>query len=63
VTTAAVGTEWPATEYEVGREKIREYADALAIPAPIHRDHEAARAAGFRAAVAPPVFAAVYVAR
>ncbi|MCB0875159.1 MAG: MaoC family dehydratase N-terminal domain-containing protein [Solirubrobacterales bacterium] len=61
--TAAVGTEWPATEYEVGREKIREYADALAIAAPIHRDHEAARAAGFRAVVAPPVFAAVYVAR
>ena len=60
---AAVGTEWPATAYEVGREKIREYAAALAIPAAIHRDHEAARAAGFRAAVAPPVFAAVYVAR
>ena len=62
-TTAAVGTEWPATAYEVGREKIREYADALAIAAPIHRDHEAARAAGFRAVIAPPVFAAVYVAR
>ena len=62
-TTAAVGTEWPATEYEVGREKIREYADALAIAAPIHRDHDAARAAGFRTVVAPPVFAAVYVAR
>lgn len=62
-TTAAVGTEWPATEYEVGREKIREYADALAIAAPIHREHGAARAAGFRAVVASPVFAAVYVAR
>lgn len=62
-TAAAVGTEWPATEYEVGREKIREYADALAIPDAIHRDHGAARDAGFRAVVAPPVFAAVYVAR
>ncbi|MFN8113857.1 MAG: MaoC family dehydratase N-terminal domain-containing protein [Solirubrobacterales bacterium] len=61
--TAAVGTEWPATEYEVGREKIREYADALAIGAAIHRDRDAARAAGFRTVVAPPVFAAVYVAR
>jgi acyl dehydratase len=60
---AAVGREWPATSYEVGREKIREYADALAIDAAIHRDHDAARAAGFRAAVAPPTFAAVYVAR
>lgn len=60
---AAVGREWPATGYEVGREKIREYADALTIDAAIHRDHDAARAAGFRAAVAPPTFAAVYVAR
>jgi acyl dehydratase len=60
---AAVGREWPATSYEVGREKIREYADALGIDAPIHRDHDAARAAGFRAAVAPPTFAAAYVAR
>ncbi|HET6831622.1 MAG TPA: MaoC family dehydratase N-terminal domain-containing protein, partial [Solirubrobacterales bacterium] len=60
---AAVGKQWPATVYEVGREKIREYADALALDASIHRDHEAARAAGFHAAVAPPVFAAVYVAR
>jgi len=59
----AVGREWPATGYEVGREKIREYAAALGIDAAIHRDHDAARAAGFRAAVAPPTFAAVYVAR
>jgi acyl dehydratase len=63
VADAAVGKRWPATSYEVGREKIREYAAALAIDAPIHRDHDAARAAGFRAAVAPPTFAAVYVAR
>jgi len=60
---AAVGKEWPAISYEVGREKIREYAAALAIDARIHRDHDAARAAGFRAVVAPPGFAAVYVAR
>jgi len=60
---AAVGKEWPAISYEVGREKIREYAAALAIDARIHRDHDAARAAGFRAVVAPPAFAAVYVAR
>jgi acyl dehydratase len=60
---AAVGREWPATSYEVGREKIREYADALGIDAAIHRDHDVARAAGFLAAVAPPTFAAVYVAR
>jgi acyl dehydratase len=60
---ASVGKEWPPQQYEVGIEKIREYADVLGCTAAIHRDHEAARAAGFRAAVAPPTFAAVYVAR
>jgi acyl dehydratase len=60
---AAVGKTWPAQDYEVGREKIREYADVLGCSSPLHRDHGAARAAGFRAAVAPPTFAAVYVAR
>ncbi len=59
----AVGRRWPAQDYEVGREKVREYADVLGCSSPIHRDHDAARAAGFRAVVAPPTFAAVYVAR
>ena len=61
--SASVGKQWPAQDYEVGREKIREYADVLGFDGPVHRDHESARAAGFRAAVAPPPFAAVYVAR
>jgi acyl dehydratase len=60
---AEVGKRWPARQYEVGREKIREYADVLGCERRIHHDHEAAREAGFRAAVAPPTFAAVYVAR
>jgi acyl dehydratase len=59
----AVGRRWPPQEYEVGREKIREYADVLDCGSPLHRDHDVARQAGFRAAVAPPTFAAVYVAR
>lgn len=57
-----VGKSWPPHTYEVGREKIREYASAIGAPSELHREHEAARAAGFRAAVAPPLFAAVYVA-
>ena len=60
---AEVGREWPAREYEVGREKIREYAAVLELESPIHREHGAAREAGFSAVVAPPTFAAVYVAR
>ena len=56
----AVGKEWPATTYQVGREKIKEYANALGIDNPVHFDVEAARAAGFRDVVAPPMFAVVY---
>lgn len=57
-----VGRSWPPHTYEVGREKIREYASAIGGSSVLHREHEAARAAGFRAVVAPPLFAAVYVA-
>ena len=58
--TDAVGKEWPATTYQVGREKIKEYANALGIDNPVHFDVEAARAAGYRDVVAPPMFAVVY---
>jgi acyl dehydratase len=54
------GKSYPPFEYEVGREKIREYAAAIGVEAPINRDREAARAAGFRDVVAPPMFAVVY---
>lgn len=58
--TDAVGKEWPGTTYQAGREKIKEYATALGIENPVHFDVEAARAAGFRDVVAPPMFAVVY---
>ena len=58
--TDAVGKEWPTTTYQVGREKIREYATALGIDNPVHLDVEVARAAGFRDVVAPPMFVVVY---
>ena len=60
IKTDAVGKEWPASTYQVGREKIKEYANALGIANPVHFDVEAARAAGFRDVVAPPMFAVVY---
>jgi acyl dehydratase len=60
IKTDAVGKEWPATTYQVGREKIKEYASALGIENPVHFDVEAARAAGYRDVVAPPMFAVVY---
>ena len=54
------GKTYPAWEYEVGREKIREYAYAVGETNPVHHDPEAARAAGFRNVVAPPMFCVVY---
>ena len=56
IKTDAVGKEWPSTTYEVGKEKIREYVTVLGIENPVHTDREAARAAGYRDIVAPPMF-------
>ena len=63
VKTDAIGKQWPAATYEVGAEKIREFADAIGAGSDIHRDHEAARSAGYRDLVAPPMFCVVYSAR
>jgi acyl dehydratase len=55
-----VGRKYPPTEpYEVGREKIREFADAIGDPSPVYRDPEAARALGHPDVIAPPTFAIV----
>ena len=58
--TDAVGREWPGSTYQVGREKIKEYANALGIDNPVHFDVGDAHRAGFRDVVAPPMFAVVY---
>jgi acyl dehydratase len=58
--TDQVGKTYPPFEYEVGREKIREYAYAVGETGLVHHDPEAARAAGFRNVVAPPMFCVVY---
>ena len=55
-----VGRKYPPTEpYEVGREKIREFADAIGDPNPAYRDADAARALGHPDVIAPPTFAIV----
>jgi len=58
--TSAVGKTFAPTVYAVGREKIREYAHAVGETNPLHLDPEAARAAGHRDVVAPPMFCVVY---
>jgi acyl dehydratase len=49
----------PSAVYEVGREKIAEFATALGDPDPVYRDPAAARAAGHPAVLAPATFAIV----
>jgi acyl dehydratase len=56
----SIGKTYPPFEYEVCTEKIREYARAVGETEPVYHDAEAARAAGFRGVVAPPMFAVVY---
>jgi acyl dehydratase len=51
---------WGPVTYAVGREKVREYARAVGETNPLHLDLEAARAAGHKDLVAPPMFAVVY---
>ena len=58
--TDAVGKEFASAEYEVGREKIREFANAVGEASPVHQDRDAAKEAGFRDVVAPPMFCVVY---
>jgi acyl dehydratase len=58
--TEAQGKTYPPFEYEVGKEKIGEYALAVGEDNPIYFDRAKAREAGFRDIPAPPMFAAVY---
>ncbi len=57
---SAVGKTYPPTVYAVGREKIKEYAHAVGETNPVYLDVDAARAAGYKDVVAPPMFAVVY---
>ncbi|WP_406409854.1 MaoC family dehydratase N-terminal domain-containing protein [Streptomyces halstedii] len=52
-----VGRTYPPTPaYEVGREKIREFAEAVGDANPAYVDPEAAEALGYPDVIAPPTF-------
>jgi acyl dehydratase len=53
---ALVGKEYPPVRYEVGREKLREFAVAVGETDPVYHDEEAARAAGHPDIPAVPTF-------
>lgn len=53
-----IGRQYPPTRpYEVGREKIREFAESVGDGSALYRDVEAAEAAGYADVIAPPTFA------
>jgi acyl dehydratase len=55
-----VGRTYPPTApYQVGREKIREFATAIGATDAAYHDPEAARALGYPDVVAPPTFPTV----
>ncbi|MDQ7903721.1 MaoC family dehydratase N-terminal domain-containing protein [Phytohabitans sp. ZYX-F-186] len=61
---AFVGRTFAAPEpYEVSREKIREFAEAIGDPHPAYLSREAARALGYPDVIAPPTFAVVLTGR
>ncbi len=58
VNASFTGRTYPATApYAVGREKIREFAEALGADDVVHTDQIRARARGYRDVIAPPTFA------
>jgi acyl dehydratase len=60
VKTDAIGKEWASEPFAVEAGRIAQYADAVGEESPVFRDAGAAKAAGFRDQVAPPMFAVVY---
>jgi acyl dehydratase len=55
-----IGRTYPPTApYQVGREKIREFAKAIGADDPLHLDPDVARAHGYADVVAPPTFPVV----
>jgi len=54
-----VGKTYVSMTYEVGREKIREFARAVGDSNPAYHDVESARSLGHADIVAPPTFAVV----
>jgi acyl dehydratase len=60
VNASFTGRTYPPTApYSVGREKIREFAEAVGAHDVVHVDQVQARASGYRDVIAPPTFAVV----
>jgi acyl dehydratase len=55
-----IGKEYPVTEYEIGREKMKEYASAINDSNPQYHDREFGKKSRYGDNIAPPLFASVY---
>lgn len=53
---AAVGVESEPSVFEIEKEAIRRWAEAIGDPNPLHYDEGYARGLGYRSLVAPPAF-------
>lgn len=56
----AVGMEFPPVEFEITQGLVEGYCAAMQDDNPVFHDAEAARAAGFTGAIAPPTIVCIY---
>jgi acyl dehydratase len=60
VNQEAIGKQWPPVSFDIEADRIDQYATAIGEENPVYHDAGAAREAGFRDLVAPPMFCVVY---
>ena len=58
-----VGKKYGPITYEIGKEKIAEYAEAIKNPDPHYMDEDFAKTTKYGGIIAPPTFAVVYAGR
>lgn len=55
-----IGKKYPKTEYEIGFEKVKEYALATGETSPLYLDREAGLKSEYGGCLSPPCFATAY---
>jgi acyl dehydratase len=60
IDTKFIGKTYPESTYEVGKEKIKEYAKAIKNPDPHYLDDLFAKKSKYGTIIAPPTFAVVF---
>ncbi|MFH1539417.1 MAG: MaoC family dehydratase N-terminal domain-containing protein [bacterium] len=60
VDTKFIGKKYPPSTYEIGKEKIKEYALAVGDNNPLYLNDEKAAASKYGGIIAPPTFAVVF---